>query len=124
MKFPLRQILEIGLPLLAGPAGASIPSIVSKRNRRLGYRDNPERGHDFAAVGVKQIFEATFNDETVKKVNRIILTWATLLVQEAEQDEQDEQDDLEAAELEDKKKRSREKRATRRKKRKPRKGSR
>ena len=116
MGFPLGKILEIGLPLLVGP-GAAVPSIVSKRNRRLGYRDNPDRGHDFAAVGVKQIFEATFNDETVEKVNRIILTWATLLVQEAEQDEQDEK---EATEREDKKKRSRDERAARRKKRKPR----
>ena len=90
MRFPLRQILEVGLPLLIGPAGAAIPSVVSKRNRRLGYRDDPDRGHDFAAVGVKQIFESTFNDETVQKVNRIILTWAALLVQEAEQDEKEE----------------------------------
>ena len=120
MKFPLRQILEVGLPLLIGPAGAAIPSVVSKRNRRLGYRDDPERGHDFAAVGLKQILESTFNDETVQKVNRIILTWATLLARKAEQDEKDERDDREAAEREDKKKRSREKLAARRKKRKPR----
>ena len=117
MKFPLRQILEVGLPLLIGPAGAAIPSVVSKRNRRLGYRDDPERGHDFAAVGLKQILESTFNDETVQKVNRIILTWATLLARKAEQDEKDER---EAAEREDIKKRSREKLAARRKKRKPR----
>ena len=122
MKFPLGKILEIGLPLAAGfvggPAAAAVPSVVNKRNRRLGYRDDPERGHDYAAVGLKQIVEASFPDETVEQLNRIILTWAALLAQEAEQADQAER---EAAELEEIRQVARERRAARKKKSKKRK---
>ena len=117
MKFPLSEILAIGLPLAAGfvggPAAAAVPTVVNKRNRRLGYRDDPERGHDYAAVGLKQIFEATFPDETVDQVNRIVLTWATLLIQEAEQAEKDEKAARKQVEQEAKKARKQKRRKIR-----------
>ena len=91
-----KKILEIGLPIaggiIGGPIGAAAPAVLNKRNRRFGSKDDPEEGHDYVANGLKELLEASFPDETIDRVNRIIMNYAALLVKEAKQAEQEEKE--------------------------------
>ena len=84
MKFSLRKLLNIGLPLAGMALGAGpVPSIVSQRMRRHGRRDDPTQGHDFAALGIRQIIQASF-PELLGILDRIALAWAGIVAQEME----------------------------------------
>lgn len=99
MRFPLKKFLEIGVPLALGGVslgGGALPAVINQRQKRLGHKDDPAQGHEYIALGMRQLVQASFPDEVADQFDAIAFAYSAIAAQE--------QADIEAQQREDRKK--------------------
>ena len=92
MGFPWKQIAKIGLNVAGTAVGGPLPTIVRESQKHLGHSDDDNQGHDYVALGIRQIIAAAF-PQALRPLDHIAASWASI----AAQDHQQEEDVPEAA---------------------------
>ena len=84
-----KQFAEIGLKI-AGPTvlgGVDLSGLLNKtKAKKHAHRDDPERGHDYVAVVIREALQAAYPG-AIEALDRIAVVWATVALQEREEPE-------------------------------------
>ena len=79
-----KQFAEIGLKI-AGPTvlgGVDLSGLLNKtKAKKHAHRDDPERGHDYVAVAIREALQAAY-PAAIEALDRIAVVWATVALQE------------------------------------------
>ena len=93
MGFSFKQFAEIGLKI-AGPTllgGVDLSGLLNKtKAKKHAHRDDPERGHDYVAVVIREALQAAY-PAAIEALDRIAVVWATVALQEREEAEEAEE---------------------------------
>ena len=86
-----KQFAEIGLKI-AGPTvlgGVDLSGLLNKtKAKKHAHRDDPERGHDYVAVVIREALQAAYPG-AIEALDRIAVVWATVALQEREESEEE-----------------------------------
>ena len=90
MGFSWKQFAELGLKI-AGPTvlgGVDLSGLLNKtKAKKHAHRDDPERGHDYVAVAIREALQAAY-PAAIEALDRIAVVWATVALQEREETEE------------------------------------
>ena len=90
MGFSWKQFAELGLKI-AGPTvlgGVDLSGLLNKtKAKKHAHRDDPERGHDYVAVVIREALQAAY-PAAIEALDRIAVVWATVALREQQEAEE------------------------------------
>ena len=79
---------KAGLGFAGSRVGIDLSSLLNKtKAKKHAYKDDPERGHDYVAVVIREALQAAY-PAAIEALDRIAVVWATVALQEHEEPEE------------------------------------
>ena len=88
MGFPWKKLGQVGLGIAGPTIGVDLSSLLNKtKAKRHAYPDDPDRGHDYVAIAIREALEKAF-PAAKEALDRIAVVWATVALQEQQEAEE------------------------------------
>ena len=85
MGFPWKKLGQVGLGIAGPTIGVDLSSLLNKtKAKRHAYPDDPDRGHDYVAIAIREALEKAF-PAAKEALDRIAVVWATVALQEQQE---------------------------------------
>ena len=89
MGFPWKQFAKIGLNVAGATVGGPLPALVRESQKHLAQPDDDDKGHDYVALGIRQIIGASF-PKALLPLDNIALSWASIAAQDHKEEEEED----------------------------------
>ena len=89
MGFPWKQFAKIGLNVAGATVGGPLPALVRESQKHLAQPDDDDQGHDYVALGIRQIIGASF-PKALLPLDNIALSWASIAAQDHKEEEEED----------------------------------
>ena len=83
-----KKLGKVGWGVAGSTVGVDLSSLLNKtKAKKHAHRDDPERGHDYVAVVIREALQAAY-PAAIEGLDRIAVVWATVALREHEEPEE------------------------------------